>query len=140
MASSRGRFEAEVKTLSWPFTIPMVVTSCQVTAQQSQQLRFYEPKSKCKNFAHAPCITLARYELSCFINLKVSRGKTASKAIGIEEIRGYLDKKIEKSDLIEKISIKTRQYAKRQTTWGRGNMFDWNKIKSDGLNKFLKKV
>ena len=79
-------------------------------------------------------------EVKKFINLKVSRGKTASKAIGIEEIRGYLDKKIEKSDLIEKISIKTRQYAKRQTTWGRGNMFDWNKIKSDGLNKFLKKV
>ena len=49
-------------------------------------------------------------------------------------------KKIEKLDAIEKISIKTRQYAKRQTTWARGNMADWNKLKSDGLNKFLKKI
>ena len=79
-------------------------------------------------------------EVKKFINLKISRNKTASKAIGIEEIRSYLNKKIEKSDLIEKISIKTRQYAKRQTTWGRGSMLDWNKIKSDDLNRFLKKV
>ena len=79
-------------------------------------------------------------EVRSFINLKVPQSKTASKAIGIKEIRDYLKKKIEKPDVIEKISIKTRQYAKRQTTWGRGNMLDWNKIKSDSLNKFLKKI
>ena len=72
--------------------------------------------------------------------MKVPQSKTASKAIGIKEIRDYLKKKIEKPDVIEKISIKTRQYAKRQTTWGRGNMLDWNKINSDALNKFLKKI
>ena len=79
-------------------------------------------------------------EVRSFINLKVPQSKTASKAIGIKEIRDYLKKKIEKPDVIEKISIKTRQYAKRQTTWGRGNMLDWNKINSDALNKFLKKI
>ena len=79
-------------------------------------------------------------EVKKFIRLKVPRTKTASKAIGIAEIRGYLEKKIEISEVIEKISIKTRQYAKRQSTWGRGNMMDWNKIKSDDLNKFLKKI
>ena len=79
-------------------------------------------------------------EVRKFINLKVPKSKTASKAIGIEEIRNYLNKKIEKLDVIEKISIKTRQYAKRQTTWARGNMADWNKLKSDALNKFLKKI
>ena len=79
-------------------------------------------------------------EVKKFIRLKVSRVKTASKAIGIAEIREYLNKKIEISDVIEKISIKTRQYAKRQSTWGRGNMMDWNKIKSEDLNKFLKKI
>ena len=73
-------------------------------------------------------------------SLKVPRVKTASKAIGIAEIREYLEKKIEISEVIEKISIKTRQYAKRQSTWGRGNMMDWNKIKSEDLNKFLKKI
>ena len=74
------------------------------------------------------------------MNLKVPRSNTASKAIGIDEIRNYLNKKITKLDVIEKISIKTRQYAKRQTTWGRGNMLDWNKIDSDALSKFLKKI
>jgi len=79
-------------------------------------------------------------EVKKFIRLKVPRTKTASKAIGIAEIRDYLNKKIGISEVIEKISIKTRQYAKRQSTWGRGNMMDWNKIKSEDLNKFLKKI
>ena len=79
-------------------------------------------------------------EVKRFIQLKVPRNKTASKAIGISEIKEFLDKKIKISELIEKISIKTRQYAKRQTTWGRGHMSDWNKIKSNSLNQFLKKI
>ena len=79
-------------------------------------------------------------EVKKFVNLKVSKNKTASKAIGIREIREYLNKKNQITDVIEKISIKTRQYAKRQTTWGRGNMEDWNKIKSESLDKFLKKI
>ena len=79
-------------------------------------------------------------EVKKFIRLKVPMSKTASKAIGIKEIRSYLNKKIQKTEVIEQISIKTRQYAKRQSTWGRGNMLDWNKIKLDGLNKFLKKL
>ena len=79
-------------------------------------------------------------EVKRFIKLKVPRDKTASKAIGVEEIRDYFNKKIQISDVIEKISIKTRQYAKRQSTWGRGNMLDWNKINSGSQNKFLKKI
>ena len=79
-------------------------------------------------------------EVKKFIKLKVPKLRTASKAIGINETREYLNKKTELLELIDKISIKTRQYAKRQTTWGRGNMLDWNKIKSDSLNKFLKKI
>ena len=79
-------------------------------------------------------------EVKKFVKLKVPKVKTASKAIGIAEIREYLKKKIEISEVIEKISIKTRQYAKRQSTWGRGKMMDWNKIKSENLNKFLKKI
>ena len=52
----------------------------------------------------------------------------------------YLQKKIQTEQLIEKISIKTRQYAKRQSTWARGNMKDWNKVNPDALDKFLKKI
>ena len=79
-------------------------------------------------------------EVKKFIKLKVPRTNSAYKAIGIMEIREYLNKKIQINDLIEKISIKTRQYAKRQTTWGRGNMMDWIKINPKSLNNFLKKL
>ena len=79
-------------------------------------------------------------EVQKFIKLKVPKNKTASKAIGISEIKEFLIKKIQITELIEKISIKTRQYAKRQVTWSRGHMSDWNKIKSKSLNQFLKKI
>ncbi len=79
-------------------------------------------------------------EVQKFIRLKVAKDKSASKAIGIKEIREYLEKKIPVKDVIEKISIKTRQYAKRQSTWGRNNMKDWKKINPEDLNKFLKKI
>ena len=79
-------------------------------------------------------------EVEKFIKLKVPAGKSANKAIGVAEIKEFINKKIQIEDLIEKISIKTRQYAKRQSTWGRGNMSDWNKISPNNLNKFLKKI
>ena len=79
-------------------------------------------------------------EVERFIKYKVPKDKSAYKAIGISEVKEYLDKKIQIDEVIEKISIKTRQYAKRQTTWARGNMLDWNKMNPNNLNKFLKKI
>ena len=79
-------------------------------------------------------------EVRKFLRLRVPKSKSAYKAIGIQEIKEFLMKKIDINDVIEKISIKTRQYAKRQTTWGRGNMEGWNKINPIELNKFLKKI
>ena len=79
-------------------------------------------------------------EVKKFMKLNVPSSKTAQKAIGVREIGAYINQNIQINELIEKISIKTRQYAKRQTTWARGNMIDWNKIDSTGLNKFLKKI
>ena len=79
-------------------------------------------------------------EVKRILKLKIPKDKTAYKAIGISEVKEYLDKKIKIKDLIEKISIKTRQYAKRQCTWARGNMSDWKKLNPNSLNKFLKKI
>ena len=78
-------------------------------------------------------------EVKRFLKLKIKKDKSVNKAIGINELREYLEKRIKLTDVIEKISIKTRQYAKRQTTWGRGQMSDWIKINPNSLNKFLKK-
>ena len=60
--------------------------------------------------------------------------------LSMRPICEYLEKKIPVKDVIEKISIKSRQYAKRQSTWGRNNMRDWKKINPEDLNKFLKKI
>ena len=79
-------------------------------------------------------------EVKRFIKLKVPKNKSAHKAIGIIEVKEFIDKKIQINEVIEKMSIKTRQYAKRQTTWGRGNMSDWNKITPNKLDIFLKKL
>ena len=79
-------------------------------------------------------------EVKRFIKIKVRKDKTAHKAIGINEIAQYIQKKIEINQVIEKISIKTRQYAKRQSTWARGHMKDWNKVNPTGLEKLLKKI
>ena len=79
-------------------------------------------------------------EVKKFLKLKVPKNKSANKAIGIDEIKQYLNKKIQIGQVIEKISIKTRQYAKRQNTWSRGNMQNWNKINFDSLDEFLKKI
>ena len=79
-------------------------------------------------------------EVKKFFKLKISKDKSAHKAIGVNEVIEYIHKKIEIDEVIEKISIKTRQYAKRQSTWARGNMLNWNKINSNNLNKFLKKI
>ena len=79
-------------------------------------------------------------EVKRFIKLKVRKDKSVNKAIGINEIKEYLKKTNDLSDVIEKISIKTRQYAKRQSTWARGHMVSWLKLTPNDLNKFLKKI
>ena len=79
-------------------------------------------------------------EVKSFIKLRVRKDKSANKAIGINEIREYLKKQKDLKETTEKIAIKTRQYAKRQSTWARGNMVSWLKLKPQDINKFLKKI
>jgi len=79
-------------------------------------------------------------EVKRFLKLKINEQMTACKAIGINEIQEYLAKEKKIDEIKEKISIKTRQYAKRQSTWARGNMSDWVKLKPSEINNFLKKI
>ena len=78
-------------------------------------------------------------EADRFNKLKISKDLSSNKVIGLIEIKDYLNKKISLNDLKEKISIKTRQYAKRQSTWSRGQMSEWQKIKYSDLKTFIKK-
>jgi len=79
-------------------------------------------------------------EVKKFLKLKIGREKTSSKVIGISEIKDFLNKKSDLREVKEKITIKTRQYAKRQSTWARGQMLNWQKINPKDQKKFLKKI
>ena len=78
-------------------------------------------------------------EVKRFLKLKIKRDNSTNKVIGVAEIKEHLENKLDLKEVHEKISIKTRQYAKRQSTWARGQMSNWNKINSKNLKKFLKK-
>ena len=78
-------------------------------------------------------------EVKKFYKLRIRKDLSSQKVIGLNEIKDYLDKRIDLNVLKEKMSIKTRQYAKRQSTWARGQMSDWKKIKFNRLKSFLKK-
>ena len=79
-------------------------------------------------------------EVKKFLKLKIGRDKTSNKVIGINEIKDFLNKKSDLNEIKEKITTKTRQYAKRQSTWARGQMMNWQKINPKDLKKFLKKI
>ena len=72
--------------------------------------------------------------------LKVKKDNSSKKIIGIEEISKLLNGELNLIEAKERIFIKTRQYAKRQTTWARGQMTSWQKINPNNLSLTLKKL
>ena len=78
-------------------------------------------------------------EVRRFNKLKVKKTLSANKLIGINEINDFLKNSISLEHCKELINIKTRQYAKRQNTWSRGHMKNWNKLYSKNLSNLLKK-
>ncbi len=79
-------------------------------------------------------------EVRGFNKLKVKKENSANKVIGIKEITNFLNKQCSLDQTKELIAIKTRQYAKRQATWARGQMGSWQKINPKNLGLALKKI
>ena len=79
-------------------------------------------------------------EVKRFNKLKVKKTNSSFKIIGIREIKELKPDKTNLSLIKEKITIKTRQYAKRQMTWARGHMKDWYRIAPNNLNSYLNKI
>ena len=77
-------------------------------------------------------------EVRKFNKLKVRKNLSSNKIIGIAEINEFIAQKYDLEQLQEKISIKTRQYAKRQATWARGNMSDWTRVSELEAKKYIK--
>ena len=78
-------------------------------------------------------------EVRQFFKLKINRSLSANKLIGVHEIYQYLKGVISLNECRDLINIKTRQYAKRQNTWARGHMKNWNKLYSKNFSNLLKK-
>jgi tRNA dimethylallyltransferase len=79
-------------------------------------------------------------EVQNFEKLNLKSDNNLYKVIGIREIKDFIDKKTSLKEMKLNIVIKTRQYAKRQRTWSRGQMNDWQKFDPKELSKFIKKL
>jgi len=79
-------------------------------------------------------------EVKKFNSIKLDKSLSANKLIGVQEINAYLEGLISFDQCKELINIKTRQYAKRQNTWARGHMKNWNKLYSKDFSILLKKT
>ena len=79
-------------------------------------------------------------EVKKFNSINLNKSLSANKLIGVQEINSYLKNNIDLKKCKELINIKTRQYAKRQNTWARGHMKNWNKVYSKDFSDLLKKT
>ena len=94
---------------------------------------------RCDDYGPGTKIMGSINEVKKFNNLKVKKSLSANKLIGVQEINDFLKKSISLEQCKELINIKTRQYAKRQNTWARGHMKNWNKLYSKNFSNLLKK-
>ena len=78
-------------------------------------------------------------EVKKFNRLKINKNLSVNKLIGVQEINDFLKGSISLEQCKDLINIKTRQYAKRQNTWARGHMKNWNKLYSKNFSNLLKK-
>jgi tRNA dimethylallyltransferase len=67
----------------------------------------------------------AAEEVGAFLARDLAPSLPAMKAIGVREIGDWLGGHSTREEMIERAVIATRQYAKRQRTWFRGRMADW---------------
>lgn len=67
-------------------------------------------------------------EVKALMALGLDSSLPAMKAIGVREIADWLAGKISREEAVELAVIATRQYAKRQRTWFRNRMGDWDRV------------
>jgi tRNA dimethylallyltransferase len=79
-------------------------------------------------------------EVKSFLKLNIKPSLSAHKIIGVKEIKDHLSGISNISQTQELINIKTRQYAKRQVTWARGHMLDWDRQYSNSFSSLSKKI
>ena len=79
-------------------------------------------------------------EAEKFKKIKVNSLNSSNFIIGLKEISDFLSKKISINDLKERVLVRSRQYAKRQLTWQRGQMKDWKGFGDTNYLDLRKKI
>ncbi len=79
-------------------------------------------------------------EVKNFLKINIDKSLPANKIIGLREIELFLRKSLNLEEIKNLINIKTRQYAKRQRTWSRAYMTNWNMVYNKDLSILLKKI
>ena len=67
-------------------------------------------------------------EVAALIARGLSPTLPAMKAVGYRELTAHLKGEMSREAAIAAAQMETRRYAKRQTTWARGQMADWARI------------
>jgi len=79
-------------------------------------------------------------EVEALLAQRLAPTLPAMKALGVPELAGYLSGDLTLEEAQEAASIKSRQYAKRQSTWFRQQMISWNKVSAQDLESQMAKI
>ena len=79
-------------------------------------------------------------EVKNFKKIRVDSINSSNFIIGLKEISNFINKKISLNELKDKVVIRSRQYAKRQLTWQRGQMKDWKGFSDTNYLDLRKKI
>lgn len=79
-------------------------------------------------------------EVEALLKQGLAPSLPAMKALGVPELGGYLAGDMSLEEAVEAAAIKSRQYAKRQSTWFRQQMISWNKVSAQDLESQIGKI
>ena len=79
-------------------------------------------------------------EVKDLLNKNYSATSPIMKAIGVNEIKSFLNNDISIDRASELIKFKTHHYAKRQITWMNNQMISWNSINTQYSNKIINEI
>ena len=72
-------------------------------------------------------------EVRALLDQGLSDKLPAMRAIGVPELGAYLAGEADYAETIHRLTVATRQYAKRQETWFRNQMSDWQRVDPSNL-------
>lgn len=79
-------------------------------------------------------------EVARFLDLGVDPTLPAMKALGVPELKAFLEDELELDEAVAQAVTKSRQYAKRQSTWFRQQMISWSRLSAQDLESQMRKI